>query len=193
MDRSSDCGCACRGILTRGAAQPGPAQLGPRAPSAPCPPHARSPSSWSLSLILFLPRNNLSLSPSPRGALEFGDGDRRSFNPRGELSLSLPLPFFLPVWPLLARPAPATRPPWRAPRPRPHAPAPRSGGRAPRPRLCPAARPSRALAAPLVVPPTSPSHAPACARARALSVSRPARPHGSRAEGTRSVLSRVRP
>jgi neural Wiskott-Aldrich syndrome protein len=89
---------------------PPPAQLGPRAPSAPHPPCA--PSS----------------SPS-RGALGFGDGDHRSWIPRGAplpsllLSLSLSLLFFTPARALsssLAR-APASSPARVAARPRPPA------------------------------------------------------------------------
>jgi hypothetical protein len=102
--------------------RPSPAQLDPRAPGAPCPLHACPLPLISFSHLISLAQQLLSLShlsPSPRGALGFGDGDRRSFDPRGELSLSLPLPFFIPAWPLLARPAPAARFPRRAPRPGP--------------------------------------------------------------------------
>jgi hypothetical protein len=81
-------------------AQPSPAQLGPRAPGTPCSPCA--------PLVPFLSfdfsRVASSLSPislSPRGALGFGDGDRRSWIPEVSsppfsslsLFLFLPLPF----------------------------------------------------------------------------------------------------
>jgi hypothetical protein len=66
----------------------GPAQLGPalaRAPLAPLPlPHARTPSPCLSFPHSILPRSNLlsHLSLSPRGALGFGDGDRRIWTPR---------------------------------------------------------------------------------------------------------------
>jgi hypothetical protein len=66
------------GFLTRGVAQ-----LGPRAPAAlPLPMRAR-PSHVSLSLIQFSRAATSSPPPlSPRGALGFGDGDRRIWTPR---------------------------------------------------------------------------------------------------------------
>jgi hypothetical protein len=122
------CGCACRGILTHGAAQPGPAQLGARATGAPCPPHARPLPLISFSHLISPAQQLLSLShlsPSPRGALGFGDGDRQSFDPRGELSLSLSISLSLPPPPFL--------PPCVAPARAPRAPAVpcRALGRAP--------------------------------------------------------------
>jgi hypothetical protein len=98
-------------------ARPGPARSGPRAPGAPYTPHARAPPpGLFLSFDFSRAVTSLSLfhlSLSPRGALGFGDGDRRSLDPQGEfalplplpLSLSLPLPFFSP-WPR-ALPSPA--------------------------------------------------------------------------------------
>jgi hypothetical protein len=78
-------------------------------------PHARAPSpppglflSFDFSRAVTSPSlSHLSLSLPPRGALGFGDGDRRSLDPRGELPLpcpflSLPPPPFLPA--LAARP-----------------------------------------------------------------------------------------
>jgi hypothetical protein len=127
------CGCACRGILTHGAAQPGPAQLGARATGAPCPPHARPLPLISFSHLISPAQQLLSLShlsPSPRGALGFGDGDRQSFDPRGELSLSLSISLSLPPPPFLppcvapARAPRALSRPRPCPRPRPHAPLP---------------------------------------------------------------------
>jgi hypothetical protein len=88
-------------------AQPGPAQSGTRAPGAPAPMCAPPPPGLFLSFDFSRAATSLShLSLSPRGALGFGDGDRQSLDPRGELPLpspspspflSLPpLPFFLP-------------------------------------------------------------------------------------------------
>jgi hypothetical protein len=106
-----------------GPARPGPA----RAPLAPpALPMRAPPSPWSLSLIWFLQHSNLPislppLSLSPRGALGFGNGDRRSLDPRGEFPLPFPLSLSLPPPPFLI-PQPA-RPPWpRAPSPAPASP-----------------------------------------------------------------------
>jgi hypothetical protein len=119
---------------------PSPAQPGPvRPPGAPCPPYAPPPPDPFVSFVFsraVTPLLHLSLSP--RGALGFGDGDRRSLDPRGEfplpspsLYLSPPLPFFFPTWPPCPRPR------------RPSAPRPRRPS-APRPRPCPGdSRPTR--------------------------------------------------
>jgi hypothetical protein len=117
------------------------------------------------------PAQQLPLSPpplSPRGALGFGDSDRRNLDPRGEPPrLSLPFPFFL------LSPTPQARPWPRAPasmatRPRAlpgHARAP-SPGRAPRavsaPRsAAPASAPLRLRAPVALVPRGLAPHAPA--------------------------------
>jgi hypothetical protein len=80
------------------------AQLDPalaHVPLAPRPlPHARAPSPCLSSPHSILPRSNsLSLPPLslPRGALGFGDADRRIWIPMVSplLSLSLPFLFFL--------------------------------------------------------------------------------------------------
>jgi hypothetical protein len=78
------CGCACRGLLSRGAARPGLARpspprpgLGPRTPGALPLPMRAPPPLVSLPLIQ-ISRAQLPLSPislSPHGALGFGDGD----------------------------------------------------------------------------------------------------------------------
>jgi hypothetical protein len=95
------------------------AQLGPRAPGVvPSPMCAPSPGPFpSFNSPVQQPPSlshlSLSLSLSPRGALGFGDGDRRNLDPRGELpspSLSLflsPSPFFpcaLPCFPPVRTP-----------------------------------------------------------------------------------------
>jgi hypothetical protein len=115
------------------------AQLGPRAPGVvPSPMCAPSPGPFpSFNSPVQQPPSlshlSLSLSLSPRGALGFGDGDRRNLDPRGELpspSLSLflsPSPFFPCALPCF----PPVRTPLRGLRPR------RRGS------LSPCARPSR--------------------------------------------------
>jgi hypothetical protein len=79
--------------LTHGAAQPSLAQpdqaqpISARAHLAPVPSPCAPPLPWSFPLIQFS-RATTSSSPtslSPRGALGFGDGDRRNLDPRGEL------------------------------------------------------------------------------------------------------------
>jgi hypothetical protein len=84
-----------------GPAQPDPAQLGPRAAGARalpmCPPSpGLFPSFNSPAQQPPLSLPPLSLPPPPRGALDFGDADRRNLDPQGELpsplSLSLSLP-----------------------------------------------------------------------------------------------------
>jgi hypothetical protein len=135
-----------RGLAKPGSARPSPDHaplaLPMRAPPPPDPFVSFDFSRAITSLSLF------HLSLSPRGALGFGDGDRRSLDPRGELplslslSLSLPHPFFLPAWPLpCALPSPARAPSPRAPPPRRRA-SPRRP--APSPRVAPSpAVPSR--------------------------------------------------
>jgi hypothetical protein len=129
------CGCACHGVLTRGAAYPSPTQPSPpslarpiltRAPLAlvpsPCPP------SLFLSFDFSRAATSLSLPPlSPCGALGLGDGDRRSLDPRGELPSPLPLSLFPSPSPsYLPHGLPACAPLGRASRarpwPRPHCP-----------------------------------------------------------------------
>jgi hypothetical protein len=95
--------------------------------------------------------NSLSLPPLslPRGALGFGDADRRNLDPRGEpppLSLSLsPLPLHPPL-PHPTRPPMAARP-TRLPRPRPRALASRAPRALPGPAFTrpPRSRPARRL------------------------------------------------
>jgi hypothetical protein len=79
--------------------RPGPAR--PARPWRPCPTHA--PPSPGLFPSFNSPAQQPPLSPtslSPRGALGFGDADRRNLDPRGELpsplsfSNSPPLPSF---------------------------------------------------------------------------------------------------
>jgi hypothetical protein len=130
------CGCACHGILTRGAAQPSPALA--HAPLAPCPSPC-APLPWSLSAHSILPRTTPSLSrlSLPRGALGFGDGDRRIWIP----GVSSPSLSILPLLPPLPYPRAL---PW------PRAPQAPSRSRAPRLRgPCPRRRPQppRAMAA----------------------------------------------
>lgn len=140
-----------------GLAQPGPAQLGPRALGAPCSPCT------PIRLISFphsiLPRSNLlsHRSLSPRGALGFGDGDRRNLDPLGELPSPLLLSLPLPLPPLsfpMCTPffSTACARPWSpcAWPPDPSRTAPSPPGAAPRP---PAARLPR--------PPAQPSWPPA--------------------------------
>jgi hypothetical protein len=108
-------------------ARPSPARpSSARVPLAPPAPMRVPPGPFSL--ISILPRSNLSLSHlsiSPRGALGFGDGDRRSWIP--EVSSpplsSLPLP--LPPLPFPARApffSPARAPPCSPSRAAPAAP-----------------------------------------------------------------------
>jgi hypothetical protein len=126
--------------------------LYPRAPGALPLPHAPLPSfPFSHSI---LPHSNFLYSTSlslPRGALGFGDGDRRIWIP----VVSSP-PLYLSPFPLLP-PLPYPRAlPWpRAPCPPPVAPRAASPSHTPAP---PSAAPSRAL---LAVPPrASPGRAP---------------------------------
>jgi hypothetical protein len=144
-----------------------PSPVSARAPLAPVPSPCARPLPWSLSLISILPCSNLSLSHlslSPRGALGFGDGDRRSW-PRGELpspslSLSSPPPLLLPPHGLPARaPGGLRAPPRRFPRVAPGAPL--------------AWPPARALPSggpwqPLARVPARPSGSPGLAPLRAL-------------------------
>jgi hypothetical protein len=118
--------CVSRGFDPRcGPAQPGPAQLGPRAPGAPCSPCA--PPGPFLSFDFSRAATSLShISLSPRGALGFGDGDRRSWIP--EVS-SPPLPSPLSLFLFLPLPFPA-RAPFFSPARAPPA-APRRGGPGP--------------------------------------------------------------
>jgi hypothetical protein len=201
-------------------AKPGPVRPSPaRAPL----PHTRAPLVSFSHLIFSRVVTSLShLSLSLRGALGFGDGDRRSLDPRGELplpSLSLPPPPFLP--PLAARPPPArapspSRPPPRRapspPRPPPGEPPPRRPSlaspprRAPPPHVSPSPprplpgerappRPARSVAPRLHALGRALSHTPARALARpcpALPEPVPRRPRAPRACTVR-VLSRVRP
>jgi hypothetical protein len=155
------CGCACRGILTRDATQPGPAWPAlVHAPWHPCPsPHVPPPFS---SFLSFNFPAHKSLSPislsSPLCPRCSGDGYHRIWIPKVSSpplsSLSpplppLPSPCALPSSPLRARApgAPATRLPG----------APRHGSLGPSP-----TRPSRSPTAWLPVPlargPLAPSH-----------------------------------
>jgi hypothetical protein len=165
--------------------RPSPAQLGPCARGA-LPHPMRAPPSSGLFPSFNSPAQQLPLSPPPlslsiRGALGFGDGDRRNLDLRGEplLSLSLPFPFFLlspPHTPAPGRPSPGRAPPRRLPWPRPCARAPSSGA-PPRPPL--AAPHARAPASP-----AAPASAPLRLRALAALVpQRPRAPRGSRAPG----------
>jgi hypothetical protein len=142
-------GRACRGF--RSAMWPSPARSGPRAPGAPCPPHERPPlpdlfGSFDFShAVTSLSLSHLSLS---RGALGFGDGDRRSWIP--EVS-SPPLPSPLspssspsPSSPLRACPL---QPSCAAPVARP-APTPSPAAARPRPCSLPAATRPRPSSSP---------------------------------------------
>jgi hypothetical protein len=113
-------GRVCRGF--RSTTWPSPARSGPRAPGAPCPPHARAPSLplIHLSHLIFsrvvTSLSLFHLSLSPRGALGFGDVIAGVWIPGGEFSPSLlslppPSPFFFP-W---TRPSPILieHVPWR--------------------------------------------------------------------------------
>jgi hypothetical protein len=151
-----------RGVTQPGPARPGPTQSGPRAPGAPAPMRPLPLFSFSHSIYPTQQPPSpspTSLSLSPRGALGFGDGDRRSLDPRGEFpspltrSLSLPLhiPFLLPCVPspvLVARPPSGPRP-RRTPllgEPLPGGPASRARAPAAAPR--PRPRPHASAAAP---------------------------------------------
>jgi hypothetical protein len=121
-------GRACRGfrsVMWPSPAQPGPIRPGPRAPGAPALP-LRPPLPQICLAHLILPAQQpLSLShPSlslSRGALGFGDGDRRSWITGGEFFPSPSLLLSLPLPPLLfpARALPFS--PARASPPRPPA------------------------------------------------------------------------
>jgi hypothetical protein len=140
-----------------GPAQPNPTQLGPaRAPLAPLPtsPCAPPPLPLSFAFPVQQPLLLPPLSLPPRGALGFGEGDRRSWIPGSEfppplpLPLSLlPLPFFFPCAPSPAsscRPHPGSAgPPASRPRaaPIPTTPPPRA--RALRRAAPPRPRPAR--------------------------------------------------
>jgi hypothetical protein len=162
------CGPAQPDLAQPNLAQPDPARpSSARAPLAPVPSPCAPPSPGLFpsfnSSVQQPPPSPTSLSFSPCGALGFGDADRQTLDPRGEipsplslsLFLSLPSPSFLPPRTLPACPSGPVRP-----RPRPSSPrvpcpsgpaAPRTGGPArlaPRRQLSPAALRARALAAP---------------------------------------------
>jgi hypothetical protein len=137
-------GCACHGILTRDATQPSLARPWPVRPWRPASFHPRAPLPslpFSHSILLrsnFLSSTSLS---SPRGALGFGDGDRRIWIPEVSsppLSLSLPLlplpsPACTPFSPARGPLAPLRATPPFPPRARPWAPPWRGGAAPPRP------------------------------------------------------------
>jgi hypothetical protein len=152
-------GCACRGFLPRDATQPDPTRPAlARVPWRPCTFPMCVPPSPCLSFPhSILPRTTPSLSPIslPRGALGFGDGDRRIWTPRWaplpSLSLSSPPPSLpssphgLPTCAPGGSPRALLRaslaPPLRAPRDPPT--------RRPAPQQCSHARPRAAPVMPL--------------------------------------------
>jgi hypothetical protein len=86
------------GLAQPNPTRPGPAQLGPRAPDALPLPMPRPPPLVSFPSFNSPAHNSLSLPllSLPRGALGFGDADRRNLDPRGEPPpLSLPFLFVL--------------------------------------------------------------------------------------------------
>jgi hypothetical protein len=148
-----------------------------RPPSLVSSPHSILPRSNSLSLP------PLSL---PRGALGFGDTDRRNLDPRGE-----PPPLSLPFLFILLSPTPRALP-W--PRTTPWPPRPGRAPRAASPGRAPghAPRPPPPPAAPRAASPAAPSRAPARARAPAVAcLGGPRAPRGSRALA-RAECSRTR-
>jgi hypothetical protein len=140
--------------------RPSPARpsLGPRAPGAPAPPPCTRPLPLSLFPSFNSPVQQPPLPPlslSPRGALGFGDGDRRIWTPMRSRPLSL---FLFPSPHLLLPPRGLSA---RAPERPPHAHL-RAPPRAPHTALAASlVPPARSLRGPLAAAPGAPERFPA--------------------------------